>query len=458
MLSYCTDDTIVAIASALGCGARGVVRISGPATLSTVSGCFEGCNGRRLSEVATAQCIAGIVRPVDPLGPVACTLLLWPSKRSYTRQVAAELHLIGSLPILHAIQRTLLHHGARLAEPGEFTLRAFLAGRIDLTQAEAVLGIVNASTGDDLNAALTQLAGGLQQPFHRLRAQMLDLLADVEAGLDFADQEIQFIDRDTLCARLRDLAEQIDLLLAQMTGRGQPAHRPRVVLRGWPNTGKSSLLNALCGADVALVSGEHGTTRDYVRVPVDWNGIACELLDTAGHAESMESTLVDVAAHRLADELIKIADVELFCLDATRPPNEWETTILASAPRSDRIVVLTKIDACRNVATGWPAAVATSSRNQAGIRLLRTRVCEHLRRGGGSAPMMVAATLERGRQACAWAAQAIERAADLADSADGDELVAAELHAALEHIGQVAGVVYTDELLDQIFGRFCIGK
>ncbi len=457
MHHYCTDDTIVATASAPGRGVRGVVRMSGPATLPTLAACFAAADGRSLRDISAACCISGSVQAADGLGPVPCELLLWPSNRSYTRQVAAELHLIGSAPILQAVQRALIDQGARLAEPGEFTLRAFLAGRIDLTQAEAVLGIVDAVNDADLCTALTQLAGGLRQPLQHVRAALLSLLADLEAGLDFADQEIEFIDHDTLGARLRELADEMDLVLNQMARRGHHAHHYRIVLRGWPNTGKSSLLNALSDGEVALVSAEHGTTRDYVRARVVWDGIPCELYDTAGHTAADTATPIEAEAQRLTDRLVGDTDLELFCLDATRPLNAWETAMLARTVPYARMIVLTKLDACGGSPAARPGAVATSSHTRQGIRSLRDAICRRLQAGPGRASI-VAATLERGRQACTQASQSLGRAIAVTEIRGGDELVAAELRLALDCIGQVVGVVSTDELLGQIFGRFCVGK
>ncbi len=459
MRNYDTDDTIVAIASAPGQGPRGIVRLSGPNTIGVLESCFTAHDCRSLRAVVAAQHIAGSIDVSLPIGKVPCELLLWPSQRSYTRQVAAELHLPGAPPLLNAVQRTLMARGARMAEPGEFTLRAFLAGRIDLLQAEAVLGVVDAANDSQLRLALNQLAGGLHHPVVELRKALLELLADLEANLDFADQDIQFLSRAELARKLNTLENAALSLLGQMRSRSIPHPYSRVILRGWPNTGKSSLLNALAEDAVSLVADTHGTTRDYVRTRVEWNNLVCELIDTAGHPAALPTSAIHDMAERQTAMLRDYADLELFCLEATRPINAWESAQLAEPPRAPRVVVLTKIDAVSTVAATWPGAIPTSSQTGFGIEHLRTEICRQLRaRNQASSASVMATTMQRGHRACTNALDSIRRAKQVNEEQLGEELVAAELRIALEHIGQIAGVVYTDELLDHIFSRFCIGK
>ena len=211
------DDTIAAVASAAGGGARGIVRLSGPQAVEIVSRCFRPLDasvGWKRFEHATA--IPGRVsfqrcsdsEPSSPSAELTADLFLWPTRRSYTRQPLAEIHTLGSPPLLQAVLQSICAAGARLAEPGEFTLRAFLAGRIDLTQAEAVLGVIDAADRRQLHAALTQLAGGLSQPLLELRSELLDLLADLEAGLDFVEDDIRFIAPAELKNRLAQCAHR----------------------------------------------------------------------------------------------------------------------------------------------------------------------------------------------------------------------------------------------------------
>jgi len=282
---YHLDDTICAIATAPGGAARGVVRISGVGVRTCLEHCFTSATDPDWPTAGHAAALPGTLQ-VEPLSTaLPCDLYYWPTAKSYTREPAAELHTIGSPPLLQAVLRSVCAAGARLAEPGEFTLRAFLGGRLDLTQAEAVLGVIDASGGEQLEVALAQLAGGVAQPLGLLRDDLLDLLAELEAGLDFVEEDISFIAADELGKRLADAGEAVGRVAAQMSQRLRANDLPRVVLIGEPNVGKSSLFNALArGAQVesALVSGSAGTTRDYLTAVIDLDGIGCELVDTAG--------------------------------------------------------------------------------------------------------------------------------------------------------------------------------
>ncbi|HND54323.1 MAG TPA: 50S ribosome-binding GTPase, partial [Pirellulaceae bacterium] len=287
------SDTIAAIASAPGGSLRGVVRISGPDCLECVRALFRPTRAKSVdaaspsasfatlkrdsattrdtlrsddepSAAGPARVIAGLVALPAPWGELPVELYWWPGVRSYTRQPTAEFHTLGSPPLVGALLAAACRSGARLAEPGEFTLRAFLAGRLDLTQAEAVLGVIDARGRTELDVALRQLAGGLAQPLQRARSELLDLLARLEAGLDFVEEDIEFV----TAAELDEACQAIERLLsdvaARMRTRETAGGELRVALRGWPNVGKSSLLNALAGRTAALVSGVPGTTRDYV--------------------------------------------------------------------------------------------------------------------------------------------------------------------------------------------------
>ena len=283
------DDTIVAIASAAGGAARGIVRLSGPDALEVVRKCFVPADpALELRALRAATVVTGIFVDGKPDASDAarlklpCELYLWPTARSYTRQPMAEIHTFGSPPLMNIVVQTLCEHGARTANPGEFTLRAFLGGRIDLIEAEAVLGVIDAADRRQLEIALDHLAGGLSRPLMEVRGSLLDLLADLEAGLDFVEDDIRFVEQDELQARLAAAAERLDALSKQLAARSWNVGRPRVALVGAPNAGKSSLFNALATNATALVSEEAGTTRDYLTAIVNADGLEIELIDTAG--------------------------------------------------------------------------------------------------------------------------------------------------------------------------------
>ncbi len=319
-MPYHLNDTIAAIASPPGGAARGIVRISGPAAVSAARALFRPDELSDLGTV-TPRASAGHVRLESLACELPATLLVWPTERSYTREPAAELHTLGSPPLLAAILAQLGRQGVRLAEPGEFTLRAFLAGRIDLTQAEAVLGIIDARGQGELEAALGQMAGGLARPIAELREQLLDLLAQLEAGLDFVEDDIQFIAAEQVERLLAAAAAEVARLTAQLAGRRREDSAVRAVLVGPPNAGKSSLFNALAQAG-ALVSPQPGTTRDYLVARLDLEGLACDLVDTAG----VEAASDDVVARQAQAQTAAQADaaqIRLLCFDVSQPCSPW---------------------------------------------------------------------------------------------------------------------------------------
>lgn len=496
---YPLDDTIAAISSPPGGAARGMVRLSGPQTPTVVQQLFQAHDGRPLSAPTRPTVIPGSLCLPGMASDLPCELYLWPDGRSYTGGAVAEIHTLGSRPLLEAVLGAVGTAGARMAEPGEFTLRAFLAGRIDLTQAEAVLGVIDAADPDELQVALAQLAGGLAGPLHALRDTLVDLLAHLEAGFDFADEDLPFITPDELHRQLVEAAESVGKLARQMASRGETAGTIRAVLVGWPNTGKSSLFNALVRDTGALVSEHPGTTRDYLTAELDLDGVKCQLIDTAGMAPEPDRPLDDVqrAAQAAAAEQTRRAHVQLLCIDSTRPLNDWEGSELGRVPVGQRIVVLTKVDAAGeagllvpgrrtgSVSVGWdevppteraaaedggtsshptsptaslPARLRTSSVTGEGIAALREELRLAVLTAGASGAEVVAGTAARCRESLRLAAGSLKRALKIARTGRGEELVAAEVRVALDELGKVVGAVYADDVLDRIFRRFCIGK
>jgi tRNA modification GTPase len=387
-----------------------------------------------------------------------CEVYRWASGRSYTRQSVVEVHTLGSPPLLEAAVAAFCAAGARLAEPGEFTLRAFLAGRLDLVQAEAVLGVIDAGGPDDLKVALEQLAGGVARPLGELRDRLVDLLAQLEAGLDFADEDLPPPDREQLGAQLEEAGRIVQSLAAQMESRARTGAAVRVVLSGGPNAGKSSLFNALLGCPDALVSDLPGTTRDYLTAELDLDGVRCQLIDTAGVARESSQCLsaVDRAAQDAGAEQLRQSHVVVCCLDATRPVGDLEFDRI-DRPTARRIVVLTKIDAAQPVPT-VSGAIPTSSVTGEGLGALRAELSQAVREVESGGCGVVSGTATRCREALRVGLESISQAQALTKNCGGDELIAVELRSALEELGKVVGAVYTDDVLDRVFSRFCIGK
>jgi len=461
------DETIVAVASAPGGAARGIVRTSGAAALDCVRSCFQPADGAAPWPPRCATSFDGALRIPGLNTPVPCTALVWPGERSYTRAPTVELHLIGSPPIVEAAAGALCAAGARPARPGEFTMRAFLAGRINLVEAEGVLGVVDAEDSLRLAEALRQMAGGLSRRLDLLREQLLDLAAHLEAGLDFVDEDIEFIGRGELIAGIATAETTVAELLERMDARNESADFVRVVLVGPPNAGKSRLFNALVEDERALVSPAAGTTRDYLTARVRFGGVPCELMDTAGveqcaadsAAEASGASTVAAAAQQATAQRAAAAHVHLLCFDGAQQADAERAGTFVAGGLATRIVVRTKADLEPHgtPAERDPAELSVSAVTGAGLAGLRERMgraAGEIIAGSGD---VVASTAVRCRDSLRRAATALAEARESA-ALRRDELVAAALRAALDELGQVVGAVYTDDILDRVFSRFCIGK
>ena len=452
------DETIIAIASARGGACRGIVRLSGDSVFQILERLFLP-EDRNAFEVSTSPRIHDGTLACSDFNRtgIPCRLYFWPTRASYTRQPMAELHMIGSPPLLDMTIQLACRAGARLAAPGEFTMRAFLAGRVDLPQAEAVLGVIDAGNERQLKTALTQLTGGLSTRLNEVRNELLDLLADIEAGLDFVDEDIEFVSDDQIQLRLGHAADTVRTIVAQMSVRTVRSDVYRVVLVGSPNVGKSSLINALCDNHVSLVANRPGTTRDFVTGRIELNGVPIELVDTAGIATAPESAPVAMSAQEIGAAQAQVADLLLYCLDSSRELTDEERHQLEQQPDSRCLVVVTKDDCPRRAHVDRPT-LRTSSKNRTGLEELKREIGRRLlgkTLGDGQA---VAETVARSRESLHATLECLEDAIELTRRLEGNELVASELRSALEELGKVVGEIYTDDILDRVFGRFCIGK
>jgi tRNA modification GTPase len=440
------QDTIVALSSAPGPGARAIVRLSGPQAVPIALRVFTpeadpAGSGRRL--------LHGQVRLPGQAGRLPADLYIWPAPRTYTGQDLAELHTLSCPPLLDLLIAELLGAGARAARPGEFTLRAFLAGKLDLPRAEAVLGLVEATNRDELKQALTQLAGGVTRPLEGLREDLLNLLADVEAGLDFSEEDIDPVSQKEMLDRVARGMAQVTLVRKHLDQRGLGGRPFRVVLAGRPNAGKSSLFNALAGARLALVSPQPGTTRDYLIHRFSADGVPIELVDTAGWRQAIDG--IEEQAQALSREQGERADLVLLCLEAGSELNEEERSLLSRAGPPAVQGVATKCDR----AEGLPNLPATSAVSRRGLEELRGLLA---RRAREQVLPPLAPSLSRCRHHVEACLNHLRQAHAAVLYQDPAEILALELRGALDQLGEMVGAVYTDDLLDRVFSRFCIGK
>ena len=450
-MTHHPDDPIVALSSAPGPGLRAIVRVTGPKTRDVMAAVFE--SATTWYSASRKALLPGAIRLPNVHSTLPADLYFWPAPHTYTGQDLAELHTISSPPLVERLIAALLNAGARSAMPGEFTQRAFLSGKKDLTQAEAVLAVIEAGTDTDLQKALTQLAGGVTQPLQKLRNDLLNLLADVEAGLDFVDEDIEFVSQAQILLRASSAIAHLMNLRRQLDDRTVSGRPIRVAIVGNPNAGKSSLFNALTGREAALVSEQAGTTRDYLLHPINLGGITVELIDTAGWQHATDT--IEAQAQRLGLEQTTRADVILWCV----PTGENFDVQGGQRLKQTGVQVLmiaTKADLqVRQVESEFPEAVATSIFTANGLNALRKTLTEIV---AAIAKPPLAPSQSRCRAHVDAAILALRRVHEHAREEDPQELLALALRESLDQIGEMAGAVYTNDLLDRIFSRFCIGK
>ena len=447
---FSTSDTIVAIATPAGRGGLGVIRISGP-DAGRVAGELVGRNKpfkARHATFAKLDVASGISRTGDQV-----VVTFFPAPSSYTGENVAEVSAHGSPVVLSAILRRAIDAGARLAEPGEFTLRAFLNGKVDLVQAEAVADLIDAVTPLQARAAFDQLEGTLTGAIGRIEGDLFDVIAKLEASLDFPDEGYHFVGAAEARTALASVTERIEELLAQ-SARGRLVREgAQVAIVGAPNVGKSSLFNALLNANRAIVTAIPGTTRDMLTERADIGGLSLALIDTAGVRETAD--VVEQQGVSRTRETLRVADLVLVVLDRSREMTAEDRGILAETESQARVVVLNKSDLPAVISE---AGVAISARTGAGLDGLIAAIASELTSDGSDQRDQPAVTnvrhavlLERARAALLSATGA------LADEVS-EEFPLLDLQEAGHALQEITGRRTSDDLLHHIFATFCIGK
>lgn len=466
------DELIVAPATVATPSLRAIVRLAGAEAVALLKSLVEPVAGAWPPCLAPPRCLPACFREpglVATFGRVPCEVLVWPGLSGPLGGPLAEIQLPGAIPLVEAVVETVCRLGGRLARGGEFTLRSFLAGRIDLVQAEAVLAVIDARSPEQLTAALDAAAGGIGRRLEATRERLLDLVADVEAMIDFGEESTvagqpMHATEPTLMARLDGLRAELDLLSTQLGERAAAATvgMPRVVLAGAANIGKSSLFNALAGHAASIVADEPGTTRDWVQAEIE-GPIPYLVIDLAGlEDEDARREAVAVARRERAR-----ADLVIACSDAAAgvasggqhdgPENgPMSRAEPGDANTSATIPVWTRVDRVEGRSALPGERLATSGRTGEGVERLRIAIeqaLQEIRRSDMPATLRMATAL-------AASSDALSQGSDLlAAGGPVDEvLLAAHLGWGLRHLDEAIGRELGNDLLDRLFARHCIGK
>lgn len=455
------EDTIAAIATAPGEGGVAIVRISGVDAETLAAQTFvrpAGKNGRLKSHTL----YHGKIR--DPqsdriLDEALLTIMRKP--RSYTGEDVVEIHCHGGAFVVRQILGLILKQGARQADPGEFTKRAFLNGRLDLTQAEAVLDLIRARTDKSAGIAIDQVSGALSQWVVELREELLDILVQVEAAIDFPEEEIELLRRQELIGKIRALAEKINVISATYGWGKLFREGARVCICGRPNVGKSSLLNALLGEDRVIVTAVAGTTRDVIEESISLDGLPAVLWDTAGIRDSDDQ--IERIGVDLSRQHVRKADAVLVVLDGSEPLAADDEVFLAGIPSKKILVAVNKSDLPQRLEagelkrlTGSSEVRSISARTGEGIPELKKSLRDLLIDSEMAAPIVI--TNLRHHSALQRSESSLSRAAVSLGESYAAEFVAMDLHEARVALEEITGIIQNNDILERIFENFCIGK
>ncbi len=463
MPEFRSGDTIAALATPPGEGGIAVIRMSGPEAFKITEQFLRRRRNSDWRQVPTHTIHSGEI--CDAAGRVIDQVLisLFRSPQSYTGEDVIEISSHGGTAITRKILELLFQNGARHAEPGEFTRRAFLNGKIDLTQAEAVIDLIKAKSDKSLETAIQQLAGSLSRKFKALKDDMMQLCAHLEAHLDFPDENLEVYSDVEFAAKFSCLESELERLIASFKRGTLLREGAMVVIAGKPNVGKSSLFNALLERDRALVSEFPGTTRDRLEEDLQIAGIRIRLVDTAGLTAIAEHPLDQMGMEKTRQTLLE-GDLFLYIVDGSRPLEEADSLVFEELKEGVPVTVLINKSDLRQELdrrslenfTGQQELFSISTKSGEGLDQLESRIADILLKQISAEGEQI--TRLRHKQALTEALGALKRASGAFHQKESLEFVAVDLKASLDALRELVGEVYSEDLLDVIFAEFCIGK
>ncbi len=451
-------DTICAVSTAPGQGGIGIIRVSGRDAIEISSQVFRSRTGLALADAMTHTIHYGHV--VDASGEIIDEALvsIMRAPTTYTREDVVEINCHGGMMPLWRTVAVLVASGARQAEPGEFTKRAFLNGRIDLTQAEAVMDIISARTERAHQAANEQLLGGLSKEVTTLRDRLIGIIASVEAGIDFPEEDIVTQSGGPLAREIAALTDDIALLQTSFTAGRILREGFATAIVGKPNVGKSSLLNALLKQDRAIVTDIPGTTRDIIEEFLNIDGVPIRIVDTAGIRHSHD--VVEQEGVRRSHAAIESADIVLVVLDSSEQLSDEDRQVLTGIVDKKTVLVLNKADKPRQLEQiALPhQQVSLSCKTGEGLLSLKSAIAAMAKQGMVMPKEHAWAVNQRHVFALNQAKASLDKALESASAAQSPEFIAVDLRGTLDSLGLIIGATYTDDILERIFNEFCIGK
>lgn len=455
------DDTIVAISTPPGRGGIGVVRLSGPEAVAIATAMLRFQGDRKLEAARAHFCELVERESHERIDEVVATYFAKP--HSYTTDDVVELSCHGSPVVLRHVVEMAVEGGARVAEPGEFTMRAFLNGRIDLTQAEAVRDLIDSQTLYQAKVAAQQLEGALSHRLQPIKQDLVQLIAVLEAGIDFAEDDVSVMPWDDIARRITAVAEPLRKL-EQSFAYGKVVHEGlTLAIVGRPNVGKSSLFNRLIERERAIVTSTPGTTRDLVTETTSIGGIPVRLVDTAGIRQAVEEA--ETIGIRKSMEALAEADLVVVVVDASQPLDAYDKDLLEQTRRRAAILAENKIDLVSSssrpgllvTADGEIPAIPTSTVTGDGIEKLREEILRRIQGEGGQQESGFLTNV-RQQDLVKKTIAALEKAKDAIANRTPHEMLLLDLYAGLRALDEITGATTADDILNLIFSTFCIGK
>lgn len=455
-------DTIAAISTPLGMGGIGIVRLSGPQAQAIAKQIFRRKEGDG-PFLSRRFYLGEIIRPGDGSVLDEVLLVFMRQPKTYTREDVVEIQCHSGPLILQEILQVVLRSGARLAEPGEFTKRAFLNGRIDLTQAEAVIDLIRSQTERSLDLANRQRSGRLAAEVRQIKEGLLNLLALVEASIDFPEEEIPELSPKEAVDRLRGPRDRLEALLSTYEEGRVYREGVAATIVGKPNVGKSSLLNSLLKEERAIVTAIPGTTRDVIEEVVNIKGIPLRMMDTAGLRPAQD--VIEEEGVRRTRERLAQADLAIWVVDGAAPLSPEDLDILPQVRDKKTVVAINKNDlpqriSIKDLQSQIPDAplISISALNGSGIERLKEAICTVVLDGKLESSAEIILSNLRHKRALEVSREALSQASEGFERNLSPEFIVLDLQRALEALGEIVGESTSEEILDRIFNQFCIGK